>query len=101
MSVNRQTPRPLLTTPGITPRLHKNHVEDGYKPKNSVSRLFEIHVSRNHPELDLESCLFLRVFYPPGKPRIPHLLRYQGFAVNYYSFTLDALDLRHPQLLQR
>ena len=25
----------------------------------------------------------------------------QGFAVDYYSFTLDALDLRHPRLLQR
>jgi hypothetical protein len=29
---------------------------------------------------------------------IPHLLRCQGFAVAYYSFTLDALDLEHPQL---
>jgi len=25
----------------------------------------------------------------------------QGFAVAYYSFTLDAADLQHPQLLQR
>ena len=25
----------------------------------------------------------------------------QGFAVVYYSFTLDAADLQHPQLLQR
>jgi hypothetical protein len=33
------------------------------------------------------------VFYPWGKPRIPHLLCCQGFAVIYYSFTLDASDL--------
>jgi len=25
---------------------------------------------------------------------IPHLLRYQGFAVDYYGFTLDALSER-------
>ncbi len=25
----------------------------------------------------------------------------QGFAVAYYSFTLDAVDLQHPRLLQR
>ena len=25
----------------------------------------------------------------------------QGLAVGYYSFTLDAADLQHPQLLQR
>ncbi len=43
-----------------------------------------------------------------GKPRAPHLLRCQGLAVGYYSFTLDALDLparagsdeQHPRLLQ-
>ena len=29
-----------------------------------------------------------------------HLLCCQGFAVGYYSFTLDALDLQHPRLLQ-
>jgi hypothetical protein len=28
--------------------------------------------------------------YPAGKPGIPHLLRCRGFAVKYYSFTLDA-----------
>ena len=33
-----------------------------------------------------------------GKPMIPHLLRYQGFAVDDYGFTLDALNLGHPQL---
>ena len=45
--------------------------------------------------------------YPSGKPMIPHLLRYQGFAVGYYAakqillgygFTLDALELGHPRL---
>jgi hypothetical protein len=30
----------------------------------------------------------------------PHLLCCQGFAVINYSFTLDALDLQHPRLLQ-
>jgi len=33
-----------------------------------------------------------------GKPMTPHLLRYQGFAVDDYGFTLDALNLRHPRL---
>ena len=33
---------------------------------------------------------------PVGKPIIPHLLRYQGFAVVHYSITLDALYLGHP-----
>jgi hypothetical protein len=33
-----------------------------------------------------------------GKPRIPHLLRYKGFAVEDYGFTLDALNLGHPRL---
>jgi hypothetical protein len=36
--------------------------------------------------------------YPSGKPMIPHSLRCQGFAVAYYGFTLDALELGHPQL---
>jgi hypothetical protein len=29
---------------------------------------------------------------PPGNPIIPHLLRYQGFAVAYYGFTLGCLE---------
>ena len=33
-----------------------------------------------------------------GKPIMPHLLRYQGFAVVHYSVTLDALYLGHPRL---
>jgi len=36
--------------------------------------------------------------YPLGKPMIPHLLRFQGFAVDDYGFTLDALKLGHPRL---
>jgi len=36
--------------------------------------------------------------YPAGKPIIPHLRRYRGFAVVYYSVTLDALYLGHPRL---
>jgi len=35
---------------------------------------------------------------PVGKPIMPHLRRYQGFAVIYYSVTLDALYLGHPRL---
>jgi len=31
--------------------------------------------------------------YLSGKPIIPHLLRYQGLAVNDYGFTLDASNL--------
>ena len=35
---------------------------------------------------------------PGGKPIIPHLRRYQGFAVVHYSVTLDALYLGYPRL---
>jgi hypothetical protein len=42
--------------------------------------------------------LYLRFVHPSGKPITPHLLRFQGFAVANYSFTLDALDLGHPRL---
>ncbi len=45
-----------------------------------------------------ENC---HIFYPSGKPIIPHLLRYHGFAVYLYSCTLDALKLWHSRLLQR
>ena len=31
--------------------------------------------------------------YPLGKPTIPHLLRYQGLAVDDYDFALDASNL--------
>jgi hypothetical protein len=41
------------------------------------------------------------IFYPTGKPVIFHFLRYQGLAVSYYSFTLDALELKHHRLLQQ
>ena len=59
------------------------------------------------PFKDITNCEFekglqnRRVVYPPGKPRTPHLLCCQGFAVNYYGFTLDASDLQHSRLLQR
>jgi len=36
--------------------------------------------------------------YPVGKPIIPHLRRYQGFAVVHYSVTRNALYLGHPRL---
>jgi hypothetical protein len=36
--------------------------------------------------------------YLSGKPMTPHLLRYQGFAVDDYGFTLEALNLGHPRL---
>jgi hypothetical protein len=32
--------------------------------------------------------------------RISCVVKGSGFAVGYYSFTLDALDLQHPRLLQ-
>ena len=51
---------------------------------------------------DFQKLWFIhRVIHPPGKPIIPHLLCCQGFAVNYYDFTLDAADLGHSRLLQR
>jgi len=46
--------------------------------------------------MNLEKALHF--VYPAGKPMIPHLLRCQGFGVDDYSQTLDALQLRHPQL---
>ena len=36
--------------------------------------------------------------YPLGKPMTPHLLRYQGLAVDDYGFALDASNLEHPRL---
>ena len=36
--------------------------------------------------------------YPSGKPMTPHLLRYQGLAVDDYDFALDASNLAHPRL---
>ena len=35
--------------------------------------------------------------YPLGKPMTPHLLRYQGLAVDDYGFALDASNLEHPR----
>jgi hypothetical protein len=50
--------------------------------------------------------LYLHFVYPSGKPMIRHRPacagsgdpRCQGFAVNDYGFTLDALALAYPQL---
>jgi len=36
--------------------------------------------------------------YLSGKPRIPHLLCYQGLAVDDYGVALDASNLGHPRL---
>jgi hypothetical protein len=43
-------------------------------------------------------CLFHYFVYPSGKPMIPHLLCYQGLAVDDYGFALDAADMGHPLL---
>jgi len=40
----------------------------------------------------------LHFIYPAGKSIIPHLLCYQGLAVDDYGFTLDALKLEHSRL---
>ncbi len=42
--------------------------------------------------------IYLDIVYPAGKPMIPHLRCCQGFAVAYYGFTLDAMNLGHPRL---
>jgi hypothetical protein len=49
------------------------------------------------------AMLFAQWESPPeaDKPMAPQLLRYKGFAVKYYSFTLYVSDLKHPRLLQR
>jgi len=52
------------------------------------------------PDGILKSVKNSHVIYPTGKPMALHLLCCQGFAVNYYSCTLDVLDLQHPRLLQ-
>jgi hypothetical protein len=36
--------------------------------------------------------------YLSGKPMAPHLLRYQGLAVDDYGFALDVSNMGHPQL---
>jgi len=41
--------------------------------------------------LDMNSAILYRFCLPFGKPRIPHLLRCRGFAVDDYSFTLGRL----------
>ena len=44
---------------------------------------------------------FLLCCLPFRKADEPHFLRYQSFAVDDYSYNLDALELRHHRLLQR
>jgi len=39
-----------------------------------------------------------RFVCPLGKSMTPHLLRYQGLAVDDYGFTLDVSNLGHPRL---
>jgi hypothetical protein len=60
--------------------------------------------SRWHPEISEKQPCYLpygEATPEADKPMAPHLQRCQGLAVNYYSYTLDALDLQHPRLLQR
>jgi hypothetical protein len=38
---------------------------------------------------------YLGFVYPSGKPMTPHLLCYQGLAVDDYDFAPDAADLGH------
>jgi hypothetical protein len=40
----------------------------------------------------------LHFVYPLGKPMIRHRRCCQGFAVDDYDFTLDAVTLAYPQL---
>jgi len=62
------------------------------KRKNSKAFSFMDTISWDRPKVKSnflkENC---HVFYPSGKSMIPHLLRCQGFAVAYYSFTLGRL----------
>jgi hypothetical protein len=84
------------------------------KGRNNKEFSFMGTISYNQPKVKSKSLKEVcHVFYPPGKPIIPHLLRCQGFAVAYPAFSgtspLDALALpvvvgsyeRHPRLLQR
>jgi hypothetical protein len=41
------------------------------------------------------------ILYPFNSVGYPRARDCQGFAVGYSGFTLGALDLRHPRLLQR
>ncbi len=49
----------------------------------------------------LKSVKSSPVIYPTRKPMAPHLQRCQGFAVNYYSCALDALDLQPTRPVQQ
>jgi len=82
-------------------RFIKNMARNVQKKYRRGFWLHRIHfVESTGGEIRLASkiCHF---FYPTGKPRMLHLLRCQGFAVAHYGFTLAALHLQHPRLLQR
>ena len=58
-------------------------------------------LSRLHHKWVPPLHLFFRNSYPPGKAWRSHLLRSQGFAVEYYSGNLGALKLEPSRFLQR
>ena len=43
----------------------------------------------------MNSVILIDFVYPAGKPMTPHLLCYQGLAVDDYGFALDAADIGH------
>jgi len=47
----------------------------------------------------MKFILIIDIFYPPGEPTLPHLLRYRVFAVKYHSFIPCALHLQKPLLV--
>ena len=46
----------------------------------------------------MNSVILIDFVYPAGKPMTPHLLCYQGLAVDDYGFALDASDMGYPRL---
>ena len=71
--------------------------------KKTMLRLFTLFMCLDgiHAQWHPEDSKNSHVIYPTGKPRIPHLLCCQRFAVSYYGFTFGALNLQYPRLLQR
>jgi hypothetical protein len=45
----------------------------------------------------MNSVILIDFVYPAGKPMTPHLLCYQGLAVDDYGFALYAADMGHPR----
>ena len=65
---------------------------------NKIDRDYNVLILMSNPEIlttfyiSTNSMIWILQFlidfvYPPGKSRVPHLLRYRGFAVDDYSFT--------------